>query len=297
MIFPVTASPAIPLCGPCAALRQRSREILFCILFAGVLAGAFFSANADDLPPGFTVTPTLPRYLVLRDAFVRELPDNAAERIGGVAKGQRIAVQGKVIVPKTKDTHWLAIRMRDGRIGYVFGTQLLPVIDGTLRTPLTGSLAAPQRPDCRYSVTFTGKSQVADDPQLTADYDVEFDCMWKGAALGFSAGMFITELPFQDRRDVFQINIDLWDMRVNDEEVLSVTALYDPLAKRVAFESVNDDTLGDGKGIEPRTAEDVPGALGAALAIAHRVWRERAWEILATMPKPEPADGPAELNP
>jgi hypothetical protein len=292
MIFSLMASPAALRSAACSS---RSRDTVFGALVMSALAAAFFSAIAADLPSGYTMLPTLPRYLVLRDAFVRALPDNAAERIGGVAKGQRIAVQGKVIVPKAKDAHWVAIRLRDGRTGYVFGTQLLPVIDGTLRAPLIVSLAAPERPDCRATVTFTGKSDVADDPQQTADYDVEFACLWKGAPLSFTAGMFITELPFQDRRDVFQINIDLWDMRVNDEEVLSVTALYDPMAKRVAFESVNDETLADGKGVEPRPADDVPGALGAALAIAHRVWGERAWEILAAMPKPN--DEPAELNP
>jgi hypothetical protein len=298
MIRPVTATAISRDQRRSAALGTRVRATFALALLLSILGVA--PANAADLPPGFTLTPTVPRYLVLRDAYVRAAPDNNAERIGGVAKGQRIAVVGKILVPKTKDTHWIAVKLRGGRTGYVFGTALVAAIDGALKAPLTGALAAPDRPDCRYTVTFEGKSQVADDVQQTADYDVALECVWRGTPLAFGAGMFITELPFQERHDVFQINIDLWDMRVNDEDVLSVTALYDPMAQRVAFESVNDETLGSGNGVAPAPAADVPAALSAALAIAHKVWQERAWEILASMPKPElevESDEPAELTP
>jgi hypothetical protein len=255
-------------------------------------------AQAQDLPPGVTLTPTLPKYFVLRDAFIRAAPDNNAERLGGVAKGRRIPVLGKALVGKSKDAHWVALKLRDGRVGFVFGAALTPVIDGTLRTPLQGNLGGPGRPDCGYTVIFEGKSQVADDVQQTADYDVVFECSYRGAPLVFNAGMFITELPFQERRDVYQINIDLWDMRVNDEDVLSVIALYDPLAKRVAFENVNDEMLGNGKDIVPVHAADVPKALAGALQIAYMVWNERTWEILVTLPKPETdAAAPTESTP
>ncbi len=288
----VTAIAACWVKG-CSAAPWTRRTAVFALLVIVLVLGP---ARAEDLPSGVTLLPTLPRYFVLRDAFVRVAPDNNAERIGSVAKGLRIAVLGKALVGKSKEAHWLALKLRDGRIGFVFATAVVPAIDGSLRVPLEGKLAAPNRPDCRYTAVFEGKSQVSDDVQQTADYDVAFTCSFRGAPISFGAGMFITELPFQERRDVFQINIDLWDMRVNDEDVLSVTALYDPMAKRVAFESVNDETLGDGKTVTPRPADDVPGALAAALAIAHAVWQERAWERLASLPKPE-SGNPDEAEP
>ena len=282
-VIPVTTSTAYGVKGRSAA--RETRQAAVCALLLVFLA--LGQAQAQEMPPGVTLVPTLPRYFVARDAFVRAAPDNAAERIGSLAKGRRVAVLGKALVGKSKEAHWVALKLKDGRIGFVFAAAVVPAIDGSLRVPLKGKLAAPDRPECRYTVTYEGRSQVADDVQQTADYDVAFECSFRGTPLAFAAGMFITELPFQERRDVFQINIDLWDMRVNDEDVLSVTALYDPMAKRVAFESVNDETLGNGKNVAPRPADNVPGALAAALAIAHAVWRERAWERLASLPKPE----------
>jgi hypothetical protein len=197
-------------------------------------------------------------YFVTRDAFVRELPDNNSARIGQIMKGQRVA--GKVVIPKSKGPSWLALKRPDGTMGYVFGAALQPMIDGTLKTPLQGKLSARERPDCRYIVAFEGRTKVADDTQQTADYDIAFECNSADSdtALTFNAGMFITELPFEENREIYQINIDLWQVRVNGEDVLSATALYDLNAKRVSFDRVNSDTLGNGEGFPPRRQATLP---------------------------------------
>lgn len=246
-------------------------------------------ASAADLPKGMSLVDGHTLYFVTRDAFVRELPDNNANRIGQIMKGQRITVAGKVLIPKSKGPSWLALKRPDGAIGYVFGAALQPMLDGTLKAPLHGKLSARERPNCRYVVGFEGRTQVADELQQTADYDIAFECDGKDAdkPLTFNAGMFITELPFEESREVFQINIDLWDVRVNEEDVLSVTALYDLNAKRVSFDRVNDDKLGNVKGIAPENASDVPSALTGAIKIAHRVWQPNAWTQLAQVPRGE----------
>ena len=256
------------------------------LLFVVLCLLAACPAMAADLPAGITLTPTQPFQFVVRDAFVRDAPDNNATRIGQVTKGQRISVAGKFVVPKSNGTYWLALKQPNGKIGFVFGTALLPMIDGTLKAPLNGKLAAADRPDCRYVVSFEGRTQVADDIQQTADYDIAFDCnMPNGAPLTFNAGMFITELPFAEKREVHQINIDLWDVRVNGEDILSVTSLYDPTGKRVSFDRGNDEALNTGRGIAAEPAADVPAALAAALKIAHKSWQPAVWERLSQIPK------------
>lgn len=267
-------------------VMRRAVLAVLCVL---TVAGLAPSARTAELPTGMSIVPSHPLYFVARDAFVRELPDNNAARIGQVMKGQRLTVAGKVLIPKWKGPNWLALKRPDGKIGYVFGAALVPMIDGTLGAPLEGKVSSAGRPDCRYSIVFEGRTQISGETQQTADYDVTFECAGKNSAapLTFNAGMFITELPFDEKRAAFQINIDLWDMRVSGEDVLSVTALYDPDAKRVSFDRVNDDKLGSGKGIAPESADDVPAALVAAIKIAHQVWQVRAWETLAQLPKPD----------
>lgn len=250
-------------------------------------------AHAADLPKGMSIAPSHPLYYVTRDAYIRELPDNNAARIGQITKGQHLSVAGKVVVPKSKGPNWLALKRADGTYGYVFGAALLPMIDGTLKAPLQGKLAAPERPECRYIVSYEGRTRVADDIQQTADYDIAFECEGKSdTPLTFNAGMFITELPFEEQREIYQINIDLWDMRVNDEDALSVTALYDPSAQKVTFDRVNDDRLGNGKDVAAEPASDVPAALAGALKIAHRVWQDGVWDQLAQAAKSD-TDGDA----
>ncbi len=263
-------------------------SVLRCAILAVVCLLAAVPARGADLPPGVTLIPAQPIYFVVRDAFVRDAPDNNATRIGQVAKGQRLSVAGKVVVPKSKGTYWVALKQPNGTFGFVFGTALLPMVDGTLKAPLDGRLTAADRPECRYLVSFEGRTQVADDIQQTADYDIAFDCKSKtGEPLTFNAGMFITELPFEDKRELHQINIDLWDVRVNGEDILSVTALYDPAAKRVTFDRANDPALSAGNGIAAEPAGDVPAALAAALKIAHKSWQPAVWDKLAQVPKSE----------
>lgn len=272
-------------------IMRRTLFAALCITTALVSLGAFSGpANAADLPKGMSIVPGHSLYYVTRDAYVRELPNNDAARIGQIMKGQRLTVAGKVVIPKSKGPNWLALKRPDGTVGYVFSAPLVAMIDGTLAAPLQGKLSEQGRPDCRYVVAFEGRTQIAGETQQTADYDIAFECAGKDAdtPLTFNAGMFITELPFDDKRDVYQINIDLWDMRVNGEDFLSITALYDPDAKRVNFDRVNDDKLRTPAMIPPETAADVPAALAGALHMTYAILPTSAWDQLASTPKPEP---------
>jgi len=263
---------------------------LFAALCTFALSAGFGHATAADLPKGMSLAPSHPLYYVTRDAYVRELPDNNSARLGQIMKGQRITASGRVVIPKSKGPNWLALKRPDGTVGYVFGAALVAMIDGTLKAPLQGKLSARGQPDCRYTISFEGRTQIAGEIQQTADYDVAFECTGKNAdtPLTFNAGMFITELPFDEKSEAFQINVDLWDLRVNLDDVLSITTLYDPNAKRVTFDRVNDEKLRTPALIPPESAADVPAALVGALKMTHAILPANAWDQFAQMPKPEP---------
>jgi hypothetical protein len=266
------------------------RRIAFaalCLFAASAVAGP---TTAADLPKGMSLVPGHPLYYVTRDAFVRELPSNDSPRIGQIMKGQRLTVAGKVVVAKSKGPSWLALKRPDGKVGYVFGAALVAMIDGALKTPLQGKLSERDRPECRYVVSFEGRTQIAGESQQTADYDIAFECAGKNAdaPLIFNAGMFITELPFDEKSEVFQINIDLWDLRVKVDDILSITALYDPSARRVSFDRVNDDKMRTPALIPPEPANDVSGALAAALHMTYSILPTDIWDRLAQMSKAEP---------
>jgi hypothetical protein len=266
---------------------RRTVFAALCVTAASAFPGL---AAAADLPKGMRLVPSHPLYFVTRDAYVRELPNNDSARIGQIMKGQRLTVAGKVVIPKSKGPNWLALKRPDGTVGYVFGAALVAMIDGALKAPVQGKLSAQGRPDCRYVISFDSRTQIAGEIQQTADYDVAFECAGKNAdtPLTFNAGMFITELPFDDKRDVYQINIDLWDKRVTGEDFLSITALYDPNAKRVSFDRVNDDKMPTPALIPPESAADVPGALAGAVRMTYGLLPTSIWDQLAQTAKPEP---------
>jgi hypothetical protein len=211
-------------------------------------------------------------------------------RIGQIMQGQRITVAGTVVAPRSKGPSWLALKRPDGKVGYVFSAALVAMIDGALKTPLRGKLSARGRPDCRYIISFEGRTQIAGESQQTADYDIAVECTGKDTDMPvtFNAGMFITELPFDGKRDAYQINIDLWDLRVTGEDFLTITALYDPNTKRVSFDRVNDDKMRTPALIPPEPAADVPAALAGALRMTYGLLPASTWEQLAQTPQPEP---------
>lgn len=255
-------------------------------VFGLLLASASLTSidcSAADLPPGMTLQPVQQRYYVIKDAFMREAPDTGSNRVGGVTKGQEVSVTGRAVYAKSKGTSipWLQIKRTNGSIGYVFGDALVPMIDGTLPAPLEGRLEASGHPECRYIVSFESKNPVPDEAQQTADYNVAMACKLREAEIAFGAGMFITEMPYQKDKEIYQINVDLWDVQITDEDTLSVTAFYDPRAGKVSFDRVNDTKYGKGAGIAPVNAQSVPAALAGALSIAYKAWQQPVWDALA----------------
>ena len=99
--------------------------------------------------------------------------------------------------------------------------------------------------------------------------------------MAFTATMFLTELPYQDlRRDIFQVNVDLPEVKDKEEEIMSVTSLYEYGKKEVAFHAVTIDSLARPQPKNKKKADAIPAVLRAALEFAHAVWGPGVWAAL-----------------
>jgi hypothetical protein len=227
-------------------------------------------------PKEAVVIPEKAPYVILRDINIRGRPNTKSKRIGRFKKGALIHSTGRA-----KGTGWIQVRTKKGRPGFVYSKMAARLIDGTLKTKIEGRLAGPGPLRCRYTIEFEGKSQIEKELQRTADYGVPFECTGAGKAMNFTATMFLTELPYRETGPaIYQINVDLRDMPVEGEDVLTVIALYNPKKSQVTFDAVNDKSFASGAKIAPQNAPGVDAALKAAVTIAHAAWGKAAWDQL-----------------
>ena len=93
--------------------------------------------------------------------------------------------------------------------------------------------------------------------------------------------MFLTELPYRDlRKDIFQVNVDLPEVKDREEEIMSVTSLYEYGKKEVAFDAVTISSLARPHPKKKKNADAIPAVLRAALEFAHAVWGPGVWAAL-----------------
>jgi len=184
---------------------------------------------------------------------------------------------------RAKGTEWIAVLIpKMGKYGFVYGTALAAVIDGRLKNSIRGNLTGAGLPSCHYRIFFEGKFKIEGEKQRTSDYRVPFQCDYKTKTIKFTATMFLTEFPYQDRRkEVYQINVDLTGLPLEEEDVLSVITLYHPRKREIIFDGLNDKSMGSGKKVSPVKAEDVRKALIGAVEIAHQAWGKKLWRALA----------------
>ncbi|MFP6734785.1 MAG: SH3 domain-containing protein [Rhodospirillales bacterium] len=228
-------------------------------------------------PAPVTIVPEKAPYVILRDINVRRRPDTKSKRIGRFKKGTLIQSTGRA-----RGTGWIQVRTDKIQVGFVYSAMVAPLIDGALKSNIEGRLARPGLLACRYTIEFEGKSQIEKELQRTADYAVPFACTLAGKPLNFTATMFLTELPYRESGPpIYQINVDLRDMPLEGEDVLTVIALYNTKKAQVSFDTVNDKSFGSGAKIAPKNAAGLDAALKAAIEIAYASWGKAAWEQLA----------------
>ncbi|NQV56938.1 MAG: SH3 domain-containing protein [Rhodospirillales bacterium] len=245
---------------------------LVLLLTGGEVFGAGKPANEIVLVPLKAI------YLVTRDTNVRAKPATKSQQIGKLKKGQKIKPLGMA-----KGTGWIAVRIGNGETGYVYFKMMAPMIDGALKSALKGKLSRTGAPDCRYRINFKGKSEVEADVQRISDYSVAFKCTADKKLLDFNAAMFLTELPYREASTgTYQINVDLRQMPVEekDDDVLSVTVLFEPEKSKISFDVLTDAGFSSGEKIKPEKAATVSDALKGAVSMAYRSWGKKAWDQL-----------------
>lgn len=244
-------------------------------MFAAELAQAKKKKPAPEAKPA-TIVPEKAPYVILRDINVRDRPDTNSKRIGRFKRGALIQSTGRA-----KGTGWIQVRTSQNQMGFVYSKMAAPLIDGALKANIEGRVANPGKSTCRYTIEFEGKSRIAKELQRTADYTVPFECTADGAPLNFTATMFLTELPYKDTGPaVYQINVDLRNMPLEGEDVLTVIALYSPEKAQTNFDTINDKTFASGAKIAPKSTARLDAALKAAVEIAHAAWGKAAWDQL-----------------
>jgi len=218
-------------------------------------------------------------YLVLKDANVRAKPETKSKKIGTVKEGQRLSSSGIVHA----GAGWVAVLRNGEPFGFVYATALMAVLDGTLAKDLTGSVRVEGGIDCDYTIRFRGRSNAEGEALEIADYDLTSNCRG-GGAFYFWAPMFMTEGAYDlSDKQVYQISVDLLDIRDDLDNVFSTISLFDLKKKKVIFDSHTIKGFGVKNMPKDRPAGSVPKALGGAAEMALKSWNGKIWKTLAKM--------------
>ena len=236
---------------------------------------------------GVKVEPYKGTYIVLKDVSIRALPKTKSKRKGSYKAGRRIQVVG--FAPGA----WVAVREKGRDVGFVYENVLLPLIDGTLARDLIGKASAKGKPatECRYIISFEGKSAVEGQVFEIADYDIVWDCNREKRKIKFRTPMFITEAPYPlSQKRVFQITVDVVDLDGGYDEIFSTFILFNMEKGLVLYDGVSNEKYGRVPATKKFPAKTVSQALKGAAQIALQVWNKAAWkDLIRDMPKyPDP---------
>ena len=236
---------------------------------------------------GVQVKPYNGTYLVLKNVSIRSLPKTKSKQLGIYKSGRRVQVVGLAA------GSWLAIRENGLDVGFVYKKFLLPLIDGTLTKDLTGVASSREKPttDCKYTISFEGKSPVEGHFFEIADYDIIWKCTRAKKRIMFRTPMFITEAPYKlSQKRIFQITVDVLDQDRGYDEILSTFILFDVGKSLVFYDGVSIKKYGYVAYTKKIPAKSVVQALKGAAVIALKTWNKKAWkDLIRNMPKyPDP---------
>lgn len=256
--------------------RQRA---LFLPLVSALLLLTPFTNAADDKTVDFMgqrIISAPGTYLVRKDVNIRSAPKTSGKRLGKFEDGTIIDVAGRV--PKSE---WFAALDGDAPAGFVFGSVLLPIIDGRIDEDVTGEVQVGPGLRCGFRIIFMTKTGGETGSIRTSDYEATIVCERKNLRVRFPAQMFITEEPFNGskKQRIFQINVDLLDGLHDLDDIFSTITLFDLDKGQVRFDKATEATFIAGENpSEARPAESVPEALAAALEIALMIWSPVVWD-------------------
>ncbi len=274
-----------------AAPPVHTTKVLAVLLAAFLfMAGTGPAIAAESMEfRGVKVKPYKGTYVVLKDVSIRSLPKTKSKRLGSYKAGRRIDVVGFAAGA------WVAVREKGRDVGFVYKKVLLPLIDGTLSRDLRGKASAKGKPatECRYIISFEGKSAVEGQVFEIADYDIVWECTRAKREIKFRTPMFITEAPYPlSQKRIFQITVDVLDLDRGYDEILSTFIVFNMEKGLVLYDGVSIAKYGHVPGTKNIPAKTAPEALKGAAAIALQTWNKAAWtNLIKNMhkyPDPEP---------
>jgi len=218
------------------------------------------------------------RFLTMEETVARAKPTAKAAKSGQLERGTRVDAMAA-----SGDGQWLAVRWSGREMGFVPAEVLVPLIDGQLAEPVTGTARLPGDGSCRFTIRFVGKTAIEGDIIETADYDMDWRCDVEGRTLAFPGFMFITEAPFQlSDNQAYQISVDLLDVAREYDDVFSTVFLYRKTETTVVFDGVSLKDMAVDPAVREAPARSVREALAAAARMAPAAWGADVWTILAT---------------
>jgi len=210
--------------------------------------------------------------MVRKAVNVRVKPDQYSKKIGGLAQGERIFAVGRT------DSGWVAFREQDKDIGFVSESMLFPVVDSALTEEIAGTVFSDGQPKCDYIITFVGKSEAEGQMFLIGDYEVDWNCQRDGVRATFSTPMFLTEGPYISKEpSIHQITIDILDLAINLEEVLSTNLFYDHELMRVVYDGTSSAKLSRSPAPDEAQVASLADALHASVRLTYEAWNETLW--------------------
>ena len=275
--------------GLIALLYSYSTSFLSTLLTVCVilLCAGYSQANETIIFKGVKVKPFNDTYLVLKDVSVRSLPKTSSKRLGSLKSGDRVQIVGLAV------DSWLAVRKKRRDFGFVYRKYLLPLIDGSLSKDLKGEATARAKPstNCKFTISFEGKSFVEGQIFEISDYYIIWECMRAKEKIKFRTPMFITEAPYKlSQKKIFQITIDVLDLDRGYDEILSTFILFDKEKGFVSYDGVSIKKYGYVNAKKEISVKTIPQALKGAAVIAINSWNKKTWkELIKNMPNyPDP---------
>ena len=90
--------------------------------------------------------------------------------------------------------------------------------------------------------------------------------------------MFLTEGPYDSSKSsIHQITIDVFEVAVNMEEVLSTNFFYDRLKNKLIYDGVSQKRLANDPAVKVVNVAGIPETLQAAVRLAHEAWNDLFW--------------------
>ena len=250
---------------------------LLCSLFI-IVSSPVVSAQKTEksTPKGLFMGTQIKRvdsiYIIRKDVNVRKKPKTGSKIVGSLKKGERITTVGRA------KGGWVAYQDQGEDIGFVFKTALYPIIESALRNNLKGALSGEKRPQCSYVTSFVGKSDAEGQVFQIGDYEIDWKCKYKGKSANFSSLMFLTEGPYDSSKSsIHQITIDVFEVAVNMEEVLSTNFFYDRLKNKLIYDGVSQKRLANDPAVKVVNVAGIPETLQAAVRLAHEAWNDLFW--------------------